>query len=266
MKKLKSFTLPEVLIGINILMFLLVQAVNYTIGDGLIRLGAKVDFLIALGEYWRLFTAMFLHADLMHLLFNMLALYIFGRDIEHIFGRKKFALIYFLSGLAGSALSYLLSDSISVGASGAIFGLMGANLFLYKTNPAVYKRIYGMDYIMLIGINLVMGFIRPNIDMAGHIGGLIGGFLSASALGILPNSPAAVKKMIFNTASVLVIILPIVLGTLSIRSKPDVYITGAYYYFIRNNSEKAISVIDEGIRKHPENQAIRQFKDQLRIN
>ncbi|HAS75029.1 MAG TPA: hypothetical protein DCS67_12865, partial [Clostridiales bacterium UBA8960] len=183
-RRIKQMSLSEILIGLNIFMFVLTQIVTSIAENGLLRLGAKVNALIGLGEFWRLFTAMFLHADLMHLIFNMMALFILGRDIERFFGKKKFLVIYFISGLIGSGASYLFIDSVSVGASGAIFGLMGANLFLYKLNPLVYKRIYGTDLLILIGVNIVIGFIRPNIDMAGHIGGLIGGFVIASALGL----------------------------------------------------------------------------------
>ena len=129
-QRIKRLTLTEILISINVAMFILTQIVDMATGDGLLRLGAKVNALIGLGEYWRLLSAMFLHADLMHLIFNMMALYILGKDIERFFGKKKFLAIYFLSGLVGSAASYLLVENISVGASGAIFGLMGANLFL----------------------------------------------------------------------------------------------------------------------------------------
>lgn len=265
MRKLRNYTLPEILIGINILMFLLTKVMDLTGGDGLIRLGAKVNFLIAFGEYWRLFTAMFLHADVMHLLFNMLALYIFGRDIEHIFGRKNFTFIYLLSGLAGSSMSYLLSNSISVGASGAIFGLMGANLFLYRTNPAVYKRIYGMDYIILIGINLLMGFIRPNIDVAGHLGGLAGGFFVSSALMRVPGYIPIKRNRLFILATTLIILLPIFAGTLKYKSNPETYVTGAYYYYVKNNESKFKSIAEEGIKKYPGNRTLETMIGRSRI-
>jgi len=249
--KIKQLTLTEILIGLNVFMFLLTQIIDFTIGDGLLRLGSKVNALIGLGEYWRLLTAMFLHADVMHLIFNMMALFILGKDIERFFGKHKFLAIYFISGLIGSGASYLLVDGVSVGASGAIFGLMGANLFLYKLNPLVYKRIYGSDLLILIGINLVIGLVRPNIDMAGHVGGLIGGFVAASALGLSHEKIRATKHLIYQMLVILLFISPIAMGTLKVQSDPDLYITGAAYYYSENKEERALKIVEKGLKKYP---------------
>ncbi len=251
-QRIKRLTLTEILIGINVIMFILTQIVDMATGDGLLRLGAKVNALIGLGEYWRLLSAMFLHADLMHLIFNMMALYILGKDIERFFGKKKFLAIYFISGLVGSAASYLLVDNVSVGASGAIFGLMGANLFLYKLNPLVYKRIYGSDLLILIGINLVLGLIRPNIDMAGHVGGLIAGFITASAVGLSYEKVMQAKKIIYQVLVGILLVGLIVAGTLKVQSKPDLFISGAYYYYSEGRTERALEVIDKGLLKYPD--------------
>jgi len=234
-RRAKQLTLTEWLIGANVIMYLLTMLVNMTIGNGLLHLGAKVNYLIAGGQYFRLFTAMFLHADIMHLVFNMLALYILGRDIERFFGKKKFLAIYFGSGFMGSALSYFLISSTSVGASGAIFGLMGANLFLYKKNPVVYKRLYGNDLMILIGINVLIGFIRPNIDIAGHIGGLIGGFLIAMAIG-LKNERWFKSKSIIS----LVLVAVISLGSIGIATylnyqTLNFYLTMSAYHYQLNS-------------------------------
>ena len=250
--KLKQLTLSEILIGLNIFMFILTQLVTMTLGNGLLRLGAKVNALIGLGEFWRLLTAMFLHADLMHLIFNMMALYILGRDIERFFGKKKFLAIYFISGLIGSGASYLFIDSVSVGASGAIFGLMGANLFLYKLNPLVYKRIYGTDLLILIGVNIVIGFVRPNIDMAGHIGGLIGGFITASALGLSYEFWITSKRAIYHALAVILLIVPIVLGTIKVQSNVDLFISGAYYYYTEGKVSRSLRTIEKGLEKYPD--------------
>lgn len=250
--KIKNLTLTEWLIGINLIMFALTQIVNITFGNGLLRLGAKVNFLIGLGEYWRLLTSMFLHADVMHLIFNMLALYILGRDIERFFGRTKFLLIYFISGLIGSSFSYLIVSNVSVGASGAIFGLMGANLFLYKINPTVYKRIYGTDFLVLIGINLVLGLIRPNIDMAGHIGGLIGGFVTAFAFGLSHEKALIPKRIPFQVLAVLILAVPISIASYTHLKSPESYASAAYYHYSVDHIKTANKYIDRGIDKFPE--------------
>lgn len=264
--KIKNATLTEILIGVNIIMFLLTQLVDMTGGNGLLKLGAKVNPLIGLGEYWRLLTAMFLHADIMHLIFNMLALYIFGRDIERFFGKKKFLLIYFISGLVGSAASFVLVEGMSVGASGAIFGLMGANLYLYKLNPMVYKRIYGRDMIILIVVNLVIGLIRPNIDMAGHIGGLIGGFVVASAVGINHMKLFSLKRLSYYVLAVILLIAPIAGGTYRIQSDDTMFVSGAYYYYTEGRIEKSLSIIEKGLKVHPEQEDLLYMKSILTQN
>ena len=250
-QRIKQLTLTQILIGLNVGMFLLTQLLDVTMGGALIKLGAKVNALIGLGEFWRLLTAMFLHADFMHLIFNMMALYILGRDIERFFGKGKFLAIYFISGLVGSGASYWLVENVSVGASGAIFGLMGANLFLYKLNPLVYKRIYGSDLLILIGVNLVLGLIRPNIDMAGHIGGLIGGFVTASAVGLSYEKIWMPKRFLYQGLTLLVLILPIVFGTVKIQSDSNLFASGAYYYYNEGQYEKAFKVLEKGLQKHP---------------
>lgn len=133
-------------------------------------------------ELHRLFTAMFLHSPTspLHIALNMYALYIFGRDVELIFGHVRFAIIYFLGGLAGSILSVTLGDfsTPSVGASGAIFAVWAAQaLFVYRN-----RQIYGsrtrsilMNMALVLGFNLLLGFTVASIDNWGHIGGFIGG-------------------------------------------------------------------------------------------
>ena len=248
------------LIGINVIMFLLTQLVDVTFGYGLLRLGGKVNSLIGLGEFWRLFSAMFLHSDWMHLLFNMMALFILGKDIERFFGKKKFLGIYFIAGLMGSAASYLFIPNVSVGASGAIFGLMGANLFLYKLNPLVYKRLYGTDILLLIGVNLVIGFLRPNIDMAGHLGGLVGGFLTASALGLNHEKMLVPKRLIFQISTLVIAIGMMVAGTVLQYRDADVYNEGASYKYTLGNLKGAQRIIEKGLKQYPNDENLNLFQ------
>lgn len=149
----------------------------------LVQLGAKVNELIVAGEWWRLFTPMFLHIGITHLLFNGLVLYFLGIQLEMVFGHWRFFLLYVLSALAGNAASFALNQSISAGASTALFGLFGSTLVLgklYPTNPQIGAM--ARNFSLLIVLNLVFGILSPGIDMAGHVGGLIGGYLLAYAL------------------------------------------------------------------------------------
>jgi membrane associated rhomboid family serine protease len=134
---------------------------------------------VAEGQYWRLITAAFLHYGPFHLLMNMLALWWFGSLLEQRIGSGKFLLLYLVSGLAGSAGALIASPlDPTVGASGAIFGLFGVLLAASRTHhPVLNQR--GRSLVsqigMLIVINLIFGFVAPNIDNAGHIGGLLAG-------------------------------------------------------------------------------------------
>jgi membrane associated rhomboid family serine protease len=132
------------------------------------------------GEVWRLVTAGFLHAGLMHLFFNMFGLYILGTMLEPAIGRVRVAAIYFVSLLAGSFGALLLQESgYTVGASGAIFGLMGAAVVIMR-NRGINPMESGLG--LWIGLNLLITFTFPGISIGGHIGGLIGGALVAAIL------------------------------------------------------------------------------------
>jgi membrane associated rhomboid family serine protease len=146
----------------------------------ILREGGVNGFAVADGEYWRLVTAGFLHSGLLHLLFNMYVLYILGTMLEPAIGRLRFLLIYFVSLLAGSFGALLLTpDALTVGASGAVFGLMGAAIVVMR-HRGIDPMSSGLP--LWLGINLVLTFTIPNISVGGHIGGLIGGALTALVL------------------------------------------------------------------------------------
>ena len=177
--------LTYILIGICVALALgsMLSGGNSVGGDdgSLIRDFALSGFDVGDGEVWRLVTSGFLHAGLLHLLFNMYALYILGGMLEPSVGRLRFALIYFVSLLAGSFGALLLTDPgrYTVGASGAIFGLMGAAVVIMR-NRGIDPMESGIG--LWIGLNLVITFTIPGISIGGHIGGLIGGALVAAVL------------------------------------------------------------------------------------
>lgn len=138
---------------------------------------------IAGGEWWRAFTATFLHGSIMHVLFNMWALWLFGPVLERRFGTSAFATLYVASGLTGSAAYYLLGGlAPAVGASGAIFGLFGA-LFAasYRQRHTVAGRAVFGQLGVLLAINLALPFLVPNIAWQAHVGGLVAGAAIAFA-------------------------------------------------------------------------------------
>jgi rhomboid protease GluP len=143
--------------------------------------GVKWNEGILRGELWRLFTPMFLHGSIYHILFNMYALANLGPGLERHYGHRRFLTLFVLGGFAGNVVSFLLSSSPSLGSSTAIFGLLGAEGVLLYHN----KRMFGgiaqralSNVIMIAVINLLIG-MSPGIDNWGHVGGLIGGTLFA---------------------------------------------------------------------------------------
>lgn len=150
----------------------------------LLDLGAMFGPLIADGQYWRLFTAIFLHIGLLHMVLNSLALFIFGRIVEAVFGPTRFAAIYIAAGLGGSVTSYLFNSiALAAGASGAIFGVLGALTAFFFVQRNVMGEMAKRNLLSLLalaGINLVFGLMFPGIDNWAHLGG----FVFGAALGM----------------------------------------------------------------------------------
>ncbi|MGH2787017.1 MAG: rhomboid family intramembrane serine protease [Actinomycetota bacterium] len=133
---------------------------------------------VADGEWWRLLTPLVLHADAWHLAFNCLALYIYGPYVEQAFGHGRFVALYLLSGFFASAVSYALGpvNKLAVGASGAIFGLIGILVvYAYQRRSSTFIRGFLQNLLLIIGINLLIGFTYPFIDNYAHVGGLVAG-------------------------------------------------------------------------------------------
>jgi rhomboid protease GluP len=167
-----------ILIAINLILFLMMTlAGGSTQRDVLILFGAKVNKLILQGEVWRLITAMFLHIGFLHLAFNLYALWALGPFTEELLGRLRYLLFYFFSGISGSIASFIFTDALSAGASGAIFGILGALVTYTRRNPLLWKSGFGKNLVIIILINLGLGFFQPGIDIYAHIGGLICGLL-----------------------------------------------------------------------------------------
>ncbi|CDE48429.1 rhomboid protease [Firmicutes bacterium CAG:460] len=172
----------------------------------LAKFGANNILLVKNGEIWRLLTCAFLHVGLIHLVVNMYSLRVIGPSVEGLIGKGKFVFIYLISAISASLMSLVFVDSniVSVGASGAIFGLMGALLYF-----GYHYRLYLNDAIKtqiipVILFNLIIGFMMPGIDNGAHIGGLIGGYLTTMAIGIKNKSE---KKDMINGWIVLILYL-----------------------------------------------------------
>lgn len=212
-EKIFSFKKPIVtysLIFICILVFILM----YVLGNGstdnytLLVFGANVDTLTKNGDYYRLFTSMFLHIGILHLLCNMYSLYIIGKEVENVFGKVKYLIIYLLSGIAGSILSLAFNhNTICAGASGAIFGLLGALLYFGYYYRTYLGATLTRSIIPVIVLNLIIGFTSSGIDNAAHIGGLVGGLFLSMALGVNKDDERSSKVNGIITSLILLLFL-----------------------------------------------------------
>lgn len=189
-EKLFSFKKPTATYSL-ILICILIFILMYILGNGsedtytLLKFGANLDVLTKNGQYYRLFTSMFLHIGIIHLLCNMYSLYIIGREVEIVFTKKKYLIIYLLSGIAGSILSLAFNhNTVCAGASGAIFGLLGALLYFGYYYRAYLGASVTRSILPVVIINLIIGFASTGIDNAAHIGGLVGGILITMAVGV----------------------------------------------------------------------------------
>lgn len=260
----KPFKIPYILIAINVAIFALIFIIDPSLSTStLISFGAKYDFRIVEGEYFRLITTMFLHASIPHLLFNMIALNAFGRDLEIIFGKRKFLSIYFISGIVGSMGSFIFNDAVGVGASGAIFGLLGANLYLFSINPKAYKQIYGNDILVLIAINLAYGFMVPQIDNSAHLFGLIGGYLTSWAIGIRMEKLTAKKRYPFQAAIIGIFILFFTVAVPIYKNSWNYDLNKAVEAINSGNIGIAKEYLLRGQEKAPDNMDIEYLLDYL---
>ncbi|GAA0726855.1 rhomboid family intramembrane serine protease [Clostridium malenominatum] len=185
-RKTNRATMTYIFMAINIIMYGVTALLSGNIIDSnvnvLIFLGAKFNPLISMGQYYRLVTCTFLHGGIVHLGFNMYALNSLGPFVEKVYGKWKYSLIYLISGIVSSTFSYFFSESVSIGASGSIFGLLGACLIVSMR----YKDKLGKGFInnimSVIFVNLIIGFSMANVDNLGHIGGLVGGIILSFVL------------------------------------------------------------------------------------
>ena len=184
--KTKTPYVTYILIGLNVIIyFISIFLNNY---DQIINSFCIFGPSIRAGEYYRLFTGIFLHGNIMHLFFNCYALSILGSQIESFLGKFKYIIIYLFSGLIGALFSMTFGGlSASIGASGAIFGLMGALLYFGYHYRVYLGTVIKTQIVPLIALNLFLGFIIPGIDNFAHIGGLIGGAIITMALGVKDN-------------------------------------------------------------------------------
>ena len=226
--------------------------------DVLLDFGAMFGPYVSEGEYWRLFTAMFLHSGYVHLAFNVLGLFIFGQTVERAYGHARFFLVYFLAGLAGGVTSYLFNSiAIAAGASGAIFGIVGALAAFFLLQRKTFGKHAQNNLIavaIIVAINIFIGLSIPGIDNWAHAGGLVAGFVLGLALSPQYRTARTVlgRPVIINTTGSIVLkwwvvpaaLLILALGvTLAGRRMPENAFThyfSAERYYSQGNYDRAL--------------------------
>ena len=184
----KLYPLTYSIIVVNVLIYLYTSVQSGGIADMNMRVLLETGALngtlvVGYGEWWRLFTAMFLHGGMTHILMNMFSLYLIGRGVDLYFEKKAYISIYLFSGLLGGLASlYMHPDpnSVGIGASGAIFGVFGAlaGFFLaHREKIATQSKAFMKDFGIVLAMNLVLGLSLPSIDVSAHIGGLVVGLI-----------------------------------------------------------------------------------------
>jgi membrane associated rhomboid family serine protease len=187
--------MTKLLLAVNILIYVITAAQGAGLNDpggSLFNRWLLYGPAVANGDWWRLITSAFLHANLLHIAFNMYFLWLVGSAVEQALGRGRFLLVYFVSALAGSAGALVHTPTTPVvGASGALFGILGAALVLERQR----NYVLGGSAAALIVINLILGFTLSNISIGGHIGGLIGGILCTLVLSKFGRGHAAYSRV-----------------------------------------------------------------------
>lgn len=251
------------LVAANIIFFLILQLIASKSGTSYENLlepyGAKVNTLIMNGEYWRLISPMFLHSDIVHLGINCYSLYIIGTQVERLFGHGKFIAIYFVSGIMGCIASFAFSMNNSVGASGAIFGLLGAMLFFAMKRPALLKSNFGVNLVTTLVINLIYGFMNTQIDNHAHIGGLVGGFLTTGAVYSVREKTQKdkISKILTLILVVVVSICGLFYGFNNEQNRIAPKITSMDKYFSQKNYSETEKLAEEILTLNPKDTSIR---------
>ena len=190
----KKIIVTKVIVAICILLYILSMILVYEDGSSvLLDIGNNNYLSLQQGELYRLVLSAFLHVNIFHLLCNMYALIAIGSQLENFIGKTKYTLVFLGSAIVGNLFSAVISNNMSVGASGAIFGLLGAILYFGYHYRLYLGSIIKTRIIPVIIINLLLGFMMPGIDNAAHFGGLVGGYLVIMMLGLKDKTDSSEK-------------------------------------------------------------------------
>lgn len=181
-------------------------------GKSLYILGMTGKIAVNSGRWWTLITAIYLHGGILHILFNLLWIRQLGPMVEGLYGSARFILIFTISGVLGFILSYLTGTSLTVGASGSIFGLLGALIYYGRSRGGVFGEIIYPQILSWAVVLFLFGFIFPSIDNFAHLGGFIGGYISGNLFGYQEKKAETVGHKTLAVISIVLTILAFVIN------------------------------------------------------
>lgn len=199
-ERLSQAKVTSGLMIINIIVFILMTLNGGSENiENLIRFGANSKILVAEGEWWRLFTASFIHIGFFHILFNMYFFYSLGPVFERLFGSMNFLIIYLIAGIFGNLLSFAFGSpyTVSAGASTSLYGMLGLAIGLmatYRDDEII--RSFGASFISVVVINVIYSLLAPGVGIYGHLGGFVAGFLLAGIFPILGREIASPRRLV----------------------------------------------------------------------
>ena len=215
-RDLGSSKVTSLLLIVNIIVFVIM---TFTGGSeniaNLVRFGAVVKSEVANGQWWRLFTASFIHIGLPHILFNMYFLYQVGPVFERLYGSRNYLIIYLLAGIMGNLVSFAFGNpaTVSAGASTSLYGLFGLAIgILLNYRGDSMLSSFGSSFLSIIAINIIYSLLRPGIGVLGHLGVLLAGVILAGVFPIINRSLQTSTQLISVTAFVVLSILFVIIG------------------------------------------------------
>lgn len=178
---MKLYPIVSTLIIIHLALWIIIDLLQLPIGREIYTFGVGYNLLVAMGEYWRLFTPIFLHGDLMHTLFNSFALVLFGPALEQMLGKWKFLIAYFWAGIFANIVTFLVEplQYVHLGASGAVYGLFGIYIFMALFRKYLIDQNSSQMIKTILIIGVIMSFFGSNINIVAHLAGFVGGFIIA---------------------------------------------------------------------------------------
>lgn len=199
-ERLSQAKVTSGLMIINIIVFIMMTLSGGSENiENLIRFGANSKILVAEGEWWRLFTASFIHIGFFHIMFNMYFFYSLGPVFERLFGSMNFLIIYLIAGIFGNLLSFAFGSpyTVSAGASTSLYGMLGLAIGLmatYRDDEII--RSFGASFISVVVINVIYSLLAPGVGIYGHLGGFVAGFLLAGIFPILGREIASPRRLV----------------------------------------------------------------------